>query len=201
MTIDFHSHPEAAEPVAEEVRALGDKALLIQAEVTDQAAVESLGEPFQDFSTALREMKTPAVLAVLSVAVLAVLVILGLAAAGYFYIQNIHLDFAAAESFKRLMEVHDKIIQAREGSPDPVSWETTSGPLRETLATVQRKMKGVKAGSPRKEVARMATYLRGMLESAAKTPLPDADDEFDRNKKLFEASMKKAMQKLGLSRK
>jgi len=40
--INFRSHPEEAEEVAREVRALGRKALLLQADVADQGAVEQM---------------------------------------------------------------------------------------------------------------------------------------------------------------
>ncbi len=42
VAINFRSHPEEAEQVAEEVRALGGKAILAQADVADQAAVEDI---------------------------------------------------------------------------------------------------------------------------------------------------------------
>jgi glucose 1-dehydrogenase len=42
VAINFRSHPEEAEEVAREVRALGAKALLVQADVADQKAVEQM---------------------------------------------------------------------------------------------------------------------------------------------------------------
>lgn len=42
VAINFRSHPEEAEAVAEEVRAAGGKALLLQADVSDQSAVEEM---------------------------------------------------------------------------------------------------------------------------------------------------------------
>ena len=42
VAINFRSHPDEAEKVAEEVRAIGGKALLVQADVADQAAVEDM---------------------------------------------------------------------------------------------------------------------------------------------------------------
>ncbi len=42
MAINFRSHPEEAEEVAREVRAAGAKALLVQADVADQKAVEQM---------------------------------------------------------------------------------------------------------------------------------------------------------------
>ena len=40
--INFRSHPEEAEEVASEIRAAGAKALLVQADVADQKAVEQM---------------------------------------------------------------------------------------------------------------------------------------------------------------
>src|SRR5207244_334596 len=40
--INFRSHPEEAEEVAREIKALGRKALLLQADVADQSAVEQM---------------------------------------------------------------------------------------------------------------------------------------------------------------
>ena len=42
MAINFRSHPEEAEEVAREIRAAGAKALLVQADVADQKAVEQM---------------------------------------------------------------------------------------------------------------------------------------------------------------
>ncbi len=42
VAINFRSHPEEAEEVAREVRAAGAKALLVQADVADQKAVEQM---------------------------------------------------------------------------------------------------------------------------------------------------------------
>jgi glucose 1-dehydrogenase len=42
VAINFRSHPEEAEEVAREVRAAGGKALLVQADVADQKAVEQI---------------------------------------------------------------------------------------------------------------------------------------------------------------
>ena len=42
VAINFRSHPDEAEEAAAEIRALGRKALLVQADVADQAAVEGM---------------------------------------------------------------------------------------------------------------------------------------------------------------
>ena len=42
VAINFRSHPEEAEEVAREIRAAGAKALLVQADVADQKAVEEM---------------------------------------------------------------------------------------------------------------------------------------------------------------
>ena len=42
VAINFRSHPDEAEQVAEEVRALGGEALLLQADVVEQSAVEEM---------------------------------------------------------------------------------------------------------------------------------------------------------------
>ncbi|MDA0748527.1 MAG: glucose 1-dehydrogenase [bacterium] len=44
VVINYYSHPEDAESVAEEVRALGRKALVVQADVSDRAAVDQMVE-------------------------------------------------------------------------------------------------------------------------------------------------------------
>lgn len=44
--INFRSHPDEAEATAEEIRALGGKAILLQADVADQAAVEGMVQKF-----------------------------------------------------------------------------------------------------------------------------------------------------------
>ena len=48
VAINFRSHPDEAEKVAEEVRALGRKAILVQADVADLAAVESIVQQTAD---------------------------------------------------------------------------------------------------------------------------------------------------------
>lgn len=42
VAINFRAHPEEAEEVAREIRAAGAKALLVQADVADQKAVEQM---------------------------------------------------------------------------------------------------------------------------------------------------------------
>ncbi len=42
VAINFRSHPEEAEQVADEIRGLGQKALLVQADVADQAAIDEM---------------------------------------------------------------------------------------------------------------------------------------------------------------
>lgn len=42
VAVNFRSHPDEAEKVAEEIRSLGRKAILVQADVADLAAVESI---------------------------------------------------------------------------------------------------------------------------------------------------------------
>src|SRR5262245_39868742 len=42
VAINYNTHPDEAEAVAKEIRALGRKAVILQADVSDQAAVEGL---------------------------------------------------------------------------------------------------------------------------------------------------------------
>ncbi len=42
ITVNYHTHPEDAEAVAEGVRALGSKALVVQADVSDRTAVDRM---------------------------------------------------------------------------------------------------------------------------------------------------------------
>ncbi|WP_437187254.1 SDR family NAD(P)-dependent oxidoreductase [Planctomicrobium sp. SH668] len=48
VAINFRSHPDEAEEVANEVRALGQRAILVQADVSDQAAVEGMVQKVVD---------------------------------------------------------------------------------------------------------------------------------------------------------
>ena len=44
VAINYRSHPDEAEQVAEQVRELGGRAMVVQADVAEEASVASMGE-------------------------------------------------------------------------------------------------------------------------------------------------------------
>ena len=125
-----------------------------------------------------------------------IVAVIGLVVAGYFLAPTLLGDFAASRAFDELMAVNGKIINAQDDAIDPATWDKTSKPLLEAVNKVSKDLGVAKQGTSRRDVSRMAGYLKKMVETAAIKPVLGQEDEFVRNKKLFDDYTQAAMKKL-----
>ena len=125
-----------------------------------------------------------------------IVAVIGLVVAGYFLAPTLLGDFAASRGFDELMAVNGKIINAQDDAIDPATWDKTSKPLLEAVNKVSKDLGVAKQGTSRRDVSRMAGYLKKMVETAAIKPVLGQEDEFVRNKKLFDDYTQAAMKKL-----
>jgi hypothetical protein len=129
---------------------------------------------------------------------LGVLAVIALGVLGYFFLPGLMGNVAASSAFKKLVALHAQVTED-EGSPAQPA--KTKDWLKQ-LEEIVKPLKGAKSGTSQREVNRMGTNLKDMINNIGKPLAPgspaDAMTDYQAAKKRYEDAMKLAMKRLGL---
>jgi hypothetical protein len=111
-------------------------------------------------------------------------------------------NVAASSAFKKLVSLHAKVTEDEGGRFDPTAQAAKNKDWLKELDEIVKPLKGAKSGSSQREVNRMGTQLKDMINNLNKPPAPgaapDTPTDYQAAKKRYEDAMKNAMKRLGL---
>ncbi len=118
---------------------------------------------------------------------------------GYLLAPILLANVWAGQGYEALLKIMAGVEKDKAG--DGIALEKKSKDLIKQIDVVAKSVKGGASGSAKRDVARMANYLKEMVRAATKKPTgaPAAagQDEYSRAKKHFEEYQKGAAKKLG----
>ncbi|MES2792207.1 MAG: GYF domain-containing protein [Planctomycetota bacterium] len=129
-----------------------------------------------------------------SITVLAVIAVVGL---GYLLMPILLADFIAGQGFDQLVKINLAMITDLDKGIDSAAWDKKSKDILKTIDQVAKSVRGGTTGSAKRDVTRMATYLKEMVRSAGTRAPGSTEDTFAKSQKQFEFYLKAAKKKLG----
>jgi hypothetical protein len=109
----------------------------------------------------------------------------------------------AGQAYEALLKIQAGVVKDKEKGVDQPTWEKKSKELIKTIDVQAKVVRGGAAKSAKRDVARMANYLKEMVRALAKKPAPKAkakakasEEEYARALKNFEEYKKFAKKKL-----
>lgn len=131
-----------------------------------------------------------------AIIVLSILAALG---GGYLLMPYMLSGIIAGQGYESLLKIQASVVKEKEKGVDAAAWEKKSKDIIKSIDAVAKSVRGGATGSAKRDVARMANYLKEMVRSMAKKSQVAAgsDDEYTRALKHFEEYKKGAKKKLG----
>lgn len=133
-----------------------------------------------------------------------VLGILGAIGGIYLLMPILLANVIAGAGYDKLVVIYTKLTADKAKGIDTAGWDKKAKEIIKNIDSVAKSVKGGKAGSAKRDVARMANYLKEMVRYAVKkAPVRgaagakgSAEDDYARSLKHFQDYMKNAAKKL-----
>ena len=132
---------------------------------------------------------------------ISVIVVLAVIGGGYLLTPILLANVFAGQAYEALLKIQAGVVKDKEKGVDQPTWEKKSKELIKTIDVQAKVVRGGAAKSAKRDVARMANYLKEMVRALAKKPAPKAkakasEEEYARALKNFEEYKKFAKKKL-----